>query len=391
MPSLPRIITVDPTWTVSRIIRSATDLLGLGTIQIDVPRGVDALEELQHAGANLVVSTWELDEEMQGLELALRVKQTAANTGVVILADVDDPESLDEETEGAPPFIYLRRPVDVHQFLRVLIAGIKGEDIIAAAQPAPMEASASLDTRPLPPIDVQNARSIIKQMLVDVGAMAVILSARNGDVLLEDGAPGYLDRELLTRALIPTVTTTIEMSNLVGGQAQTIHFYDGDDKDVFVLGVGLHHFLCVIYDGQAGGRQFGSITRYGRRAVQDLVALMGASAFMIEERETPTPVSKPAAGHKARKAATNEVEKVELVRPEITIPEPEPVRLDPIQNLDFSLFDQLGSVDTSTADDLFDLDKLADLVNANSGRKEISFDEAIELGVLPNLDSDGKK
>ncbi|MBL8120647.1 MAG: hypothetical protein JNJ78_24200, partial [Anaerolineae bacterium] len=249
MPSLPRIITVDPTWTVSRIIRSATDLLGLGTIQIDVPRGVDALEELQHAGANLVVSTWELDEEMQGLELALRVKQTAANTGVVILADVDDPESLDEETEGAPPFIYMRRPVDVHQFLRVLIAGIKGEDIIAAAQPAPLEASASLDTRPLPPIDVQNARSIIKQMLVDVGAMAVILSARNGDVLLEDGAPGYLDRELLTRALIPTVTTTIEMSNLVGGQAQTIHFYDGDDKDVFVLGVGLHHFLCVIYDG----------------------------------------------------------------------------------------------------------------------------------------------
>src|SRR5215470_11058961 len=98
---------------------------------------------------------------MQGLILALEVKKIRPETSVLILAEEDDPETVDEETEGEQPFVYLRRPVDIHH-------------------------------GPLPPLNVQNARGIIKQMLVDVGAMAIILSARNGEVLLEDGAPGYL-------------------------------------------------------------------------------------------------------------------------------------------------------------------------------------------------------
>ncbi len=392
MPSLPRVITVDPTQNISRIIRSAVDLLGISIIQIDAPSGSDALEELRRGGANLIVTSWELDDEMQGLILALEVKQIAPDTGVLMLATEDDPETVDEETGGEQPFVYLRRPVDVHQLLRVFIAGLKNENIIEAAKAMDNSESNIVDHGPLPPLNLQNARTIIKQMLIDVGAMAIILSARNGEVLLEDGAPGYLDRELLTKALIPTVMTNINMSALVGGQSQTLHFYDGDDKDVFVLSVGLHHFMCVVYDGQAGGRQFGSITRYGRRAAQDLIALLGASAYMINEPEVskpalPTPVSK-------RKAATNEVQKVELelaVKPETQVTEPEPVKLDPIQNFDMGLFDQLGGLDSTDADDLFNIDRLAEMVNTGSGRKEISFDEAIELGVLPNLDGEGKQ
>jgi hypothetical protein len=395
MPSLPRVITVDPTQNISRIVRSAADLLGLSIIQIDAPSGADALEELRHSPANLIITSWELDDDMQGLILALEVKKIRPETGVLILAEEDDPETVDEETEGEQPFVYLRRPVDIHQLLRVFVAGLKGENIIEAARPVAGAAAAAIDHGPLPPLNVQNARGIIKQMLVDVGAMAIILSARNGEVLLEDGAPGYLDRELLTKALIPTVMTTIEMSPLVGGQDQTIHFYDGDDKDVFVLSVGLHHFMSVVYDGQAGSRQFGSITRYGRRAAQDLIALLGASAYMIQPSEAPKPAAAaPTTKTSKRKAATNEVEKVELelaVKPNADAPAPEPehVKLDPIKDFDVGLFDQM--LDTSAADDIFDFDKLAEMVNTGSGRKEISFDEAIELGVLPNLDGEGKK
>ncbi len=394
MPSLPRVITVDPTQNISRIIRSATDLLGISIIQIDAPSGADALEELRHSDANLIVTSWELDDEMQGLILALEVKKIAPQTSVLILANEDDPETVDEETEGEQPFVYLRRPVDIHQLLRVFIAGLKSENIIEAARPVSGDASVAIDHGPLPPLNIQNARTIIKQMLVDVGAMAIILSARNGEVLLEDGAPGYLDRELLTKALIPTVMTTIEMSPLVGGQAQTIHFYDGDDKDVFVLSVGLHHFMCVVYDGQAGSRQFGSITRYGRRAAQDLIALLGASAFLIQPSEAPKPATVGHTPASKRKAATTEVEKVELelaAKQDTPVEEPEHVKLDPIQNFDMGLFDQLSNMDSSAADDMFDIDKLAEMVNTGTGRKEISFDEAIELGVLPNLDGDGKK
>ena len=162
MPSLPRVITVDPTQNISRIVRSAADLLGISIIQVDAPSGADALEELQHSDANLMITSWELDDDMQGLILALEVKKIAPQTGVLILANEDDPETVDEETEGEQPFVYLRRPVDIHQLLRVFIAGLKGENIIEAARPVAGNASAAIDHGPLPPLNIQNARTIIK-------------------------------------------------------------------------------------------------------------------------------------------------------------------------------------------------------------------------------------
>ncbi len=388
MVSVPRIITVDPTFTIARIVRGATDLLNSPVIQVDAPSGADALDEVQRGGAQLVVTAWELYDDIQGLELALRIKQVAPEASVVILADVDDPEALDAETLAESPFIYMHRPVDVHQFLRVLVAGLTGENIFDALKPSASGDAPRLDHGPLPSIDLQNSQKIIDRLLVDVGAMAIILAARTGEVLMEGGAPGYINREELTSALLPMVTTTIEMSSLVGGQAQCIQFYDGDDKDVFVFSVGLHHFLCVVFDGQAGSRQFGVVNRYGRQSVQDLIALLGASAYIIESPSSA--MEEPPVEKKSRKAKTSEVEAVEptLVRPEVKLPEPEPLRLEPIANLDMSIFDQLPAIDELDADDLFDLDKVAEMVNKGSGRKEVSFDEAVELGVLPDIDGD---
>jgi hypothetical protein len=383
---LPRIITVDPTWTISRIVHSAVDLLERSIIQVDVPGGTEALEEIKHGGASLVITAWELYDDIRGPELALRVRQVAPDTSVMILADIDDPQ-LDEETLTESPFIYLHRPVDIHQFLRVLVAGLSGENIFEAAKPVVVAADSPMfDHGPVPAIDVQNARTIVKRMLVDVGAMAIILSTRTGEVLLEDGAPGYLDRQQLTKALLPTIVTNIEMAPMVGGQAQTIQFFDGDDKDVFVFSVGLHHFLCAIFDGQAGNRQFGAVNRYGRQAVQDLIALMGASAYIIQQQPTPPPVEQ-----RVRKKPTEETPTIEpaIVRPEIAIPEPEPLRLDaiPESTFDPSIFDSPGDLDLSAADDLFDPDKLADMVNKGSGRKELSFEEAMQIGVLPDIEN----
>ncbi len=390
MASLPRVITVDPTWTIARIVRSATDLLDLSLIQVDVPGGTDALEEVRRGGANLVITAWELYDDMRGLELALRVKQTSPGTAVIILADIDEPESLDEETQAESPFIYMHRPVDLPKFLNVLVAGLKGEDIFQAVQlPVPVVAHAGHG--PVPDIDASNSRAIVDRLLSDVGAMAIILTSRNGDMILERGAVGYLNREQLTNALRPMATTTIEMSELVGGQASSLQFYDGEDKDVFVFSVGLHHFLCVVFDGQAGSRQFGLVNRYGRQAVQDLIALLGASAFILErvpQAETPAAPEKKI----SRKLKTMVEEPLEPVieRPVAKTPEPEPLHLDPIKDLDFSILDNLNNLDTSQADDLFDPEKLAEMANKGGGRKAVSFDEAIDLGVLGNIENNGK-
>jgi hypothetical protein len=141
----------------------------------------------------------------------------------------------------------------------------------------------------------------------------------------------------------------------------------------------------VVFDGQAGARQFGIVNRYGRKAAEDLIALLGANAFIIEK---PRPAAKeePTRAEKKKKKQTEELNKLEpvLVRPEVKVPEPEPLKLEPIADLDVDIFKQLKDLDDSEADDLFDPEKLAEIAEEQRTRKggPISFDEAQELGIV---------
>ena len=385
MASMPRIITVDPTWTISRIVRSAMDLLDRSIIQVDVPNANDALEELRQ-GCSLVVCAFELDE-MKGFEFALRVKKESPETSVIILGDLDDPDELDEETSHESPFIYMSRPVDIQKFLRVMVAGMESPEAMMAALSTSATATVSavsLDMGPIPNLDISQAQSIVDSLLTDLGAMAIIVANRAGEVILERGAVGYIDREALTTALLPIMTTNINVKDLVGGQVNTVQFYDGEDYDVFVLTIGLHHFMCVMFDGQMGSRQFGLVNRFGRRAVEDMIALLGAHAFFIQP---PIKQEAPAEPRRAKPKKQVEEEPVTLEPAHIgeTTPEEiEPsIQLDPIENLDADALFSMDISDMEFGDDLFDPEKLGELAKDNSGQtKAISWDDAEKLGLL---------
>lgn len=383
----PRVITVDPTGTIARIVRSAVDLIGRPIVLVDMMSGQEALDEVKSRPCTLLVTNVVLGDDIRGYQLAIQVSQAAPDTRVVILADAQDPQ-LDPADMDGSPFVYLHRPVDIHQFLRVFVAGLDGEDIFEAMKEAVVSGSggggSSINFGAVPHLDAEAARSIIDTLLTDVGAMAIVLSNRAGEVLLERGAVGYLDREKLANALIPTVATTFEMGDLVGGRTSTLHFFDGEEYDVFVLSVGMHHFLCLVFDGTAGNRQFGAVNRFGRRAAEDLIALLGASAFMVER---PHPVIPEAI------APTQSAQKEEAFEPlaravEVAPHEPEPLQLEPIADLDMSIFDQLGKLDAAAADDLFDPDKLAEMAASANQRKggPLTGKQAVELGLIPDFD-----
>ena len=89
----------------------------------------------------------------------------------------------------------------------------------------------------------QEHASYIGKVSRRLGAMAIVLSSRTGDVLLEVGAVGYLDRVSLTQAILPTMQANINMKDIVGGNASALQFYDGADYDVFVFGRAHIHFV----------------------------------------------------------------------------------------------------------------------------------------------------
>jgi hypothetical protein len=290
----------------------------------------------------------------------------------------------------------MRRPVDIQRFQNVLMAGLSGEDMFTALSSQPVTTTA-IDRGPVPAMDKNKSQQILDTLLHDVGGMAVVLADRNGEVLMERGAVGFLNRMQLTTALIPTVNTTIDMGELIGGQPSVVQFYDGEDKDVFVFSAGLHHILCVIFDGQAGARQFGIVNRYGRKAAEDLIALLGANAFIIEKprtvvKEEPVPArsdKKTKGKKKTQEAETIEPVIERVVEPKVQ--EPEPLKLDPIENLDLDIFSQLGDLSDADADDLFDPEKLAEIAEEQARRKggPVSMDEAAELGIIGDIGKGG--
>jgi len=390
MAALPRIITVDPTGSLALIIRAVSDLLDRSITLIDISSGQDALAEVRRGDCAVLITTVELDDKIRGYQLAIEVSQISPDTRVIVLAESTDPE-LDVKELADSPYIYLHRPVDLNQFARVIVAALDGGDIFEAAQEPTYTAvapSGVVHLGQMPFLDAEAARPIIDTLLTDVGAMAIVFANRAGEVLLERGAVGYLDREKLAHTLQPMFGTTIEMGDLVGGNTRTLHFYDGDNYDVFVISVGLHHFLCLVFNGEAGNRAFGAVNRFGRRAAEDLVVLLGASAFIVNQPPAAQPAAE--APRKARRRKEEVEEEVfqpleRAVEPE-TYAEPEPLQLEPVQDMDFSIFDNLEKIDLSDADELFSLENLADVANQNNRKGgPIDFDQALELGIMPKL------
>lgn len=395
MPSLPRIITVDPTSTIPQQVRGALDLMDRVAIQVDTPGGLDALEELKYGTFNAVITAWECGDNMRGWEIAAKIKQTSPQTAIIVVADFEDVE-LDEETRAGSPFVYFRRPFDVAQFLRVLRAALDGNDVFEAMLPPVSEQLGTSTPKfgAVPEINTDKAKTVVHQLLIDLNAMAILLANREGKVVVEQGTVGYIKRDEVANALVPASISYLTLREMVGGNATLFQFYDGDAYDLYVLSVGLHYQLYVVFDGQKGSRELGAVRNFGRRATEDLIGILGAEAWLMQAPVLVEETEDRSERHRLRQRVTarrEESEPVTLTRAEIVeevapqVQEYVPVtpQLEAIEG-DIDL-DLLFAVDESSADSLFSLDSLEQelsKVEEKSLGGKLDWDRARELGLL---------
>lgn len=394
--ALPRILTVDPEGNLAQQIDVMLNLMDRAYRHMEVPDAGAALEEIAISRYDVVISTW--NSGMPGWQLAAEVKKQSAETSVILMADYDD-IPLDEETREASPFVYLRRPIDVPQLARVLRAALDGEDIKAAQDdPGAGGGGGGLpDFGPVPDIDLEKTRSVMHNILNDVGALAALFINREGEVLIEQGTVGYIDKEDLAQMLIPAMVSAIELRDIVGGQSSALQYYDGAENDIYVLSVGFHYCVAVIFDGKNGARQLGAVSRYGRKHAEDIIGLLGANAWMIRRREEPKPTKEVARRsdivQAASKTSADETEPVLLERGAITTMETEAVEVPVVEQLDAIPDDEFdldalfgGSSAGSDIDDLFSLENMEELAKetGQGGKGLIDFDQAIEVGLIDN-------
>ncbi|MEO1288608.1 MAG: hypothetical protein AAFV93_12635 [Chloroflexota bacterium] len=395
MASLPRIMTVDPTGNIPAQIRAAFELMDRLVVQIDVPGPTEALEELQRGGIDAVIAAWNLGDGTQGWELAAKLRQVDDNVSIMLLGDYKDTD-LDDEMREQSPFVYLKRPFDIPQLINVLKAAIDGGDIFAAVDAPTTSSGTKVDLGPVPAINADKVDEVMQGVMYDLNPIAAMVTTRDGAVVTGRTELGDADYEHMARLVGTSAEMNINMRDVIGGNLQTLQLYDGSDFDIFVLSVGLHHFLVLVFDGKDGASQIGAVRRYGSKHAENLIAIMGPAAFLVQRREVQDePEQVVRRSDRSAKYSTQEVQQPELARADLgnsngaTTQEDTPViqsampQLDAIADDDFDL-DSLfgGDLDDASADDLFSLDALESLDLNEKKKGTASMEDAINLGIL---------
>jgi CheY-like chemotaxis protein len=383
-PTNPRIIIVDDSQGIFNIVRASLELLGRRPRLIETHTGDDALAELRVSSPDLLVTAHSLPGPTNGPTLANMAKRELAALPIIVLANERDPE-IDAETLAQSPFQYLRRPFLPEVFMRTLRIALDGPEAVPTSTP-PEDIMG-----PVPIIDSDKLRPILFKLMRDVAAMAVILADRNGKVITYEGAAGYVDRDLLAAALGPGFGHITKILSIIGDQPRVLKYFDGDKLDLFSLALGLHYFIMLIFETNAGDRALGNVKRYGGAAVNEMLALIGAVAFSAKPVAAPAPAPAPAkapehAGRRSRRTQEAAAVTAAATKAAPAPPKSEKPAGGPPANFDLSLLDQLDQLDMSQADELFDPDKLAASTASDQTGNKISFDDALLQGIIGNVD-----
>ena len=397
MASLPRIITVDPIGSIPQQIRAAFDLMDRMVVQIDVPDPTEALHELERGGIDTIIAAWNLGNGTQGWELAAKLRQVDENVKIMLLGDYDDTE-LDEEMRDQSPFVYLKRPFNIPQLIKVLEAAIDGGDIFAAVnartEPAP---SATVNLGDVPTVNADKADEVMQGVMYDMNPIAAMLATRDGQIVVGRTTMGEVDYEYMARLIGSNAKMNIDMRDVIGGNLQTLQLYDGSDYDVFVLSVGLHHFLTIIFDGKEGAGQIGAVRRYGSKHAEDLIAVIGPGAFLVQRTAPePEPEEVRRKSERVKKIATQEAPIPELARAKLSTNEAETVaeEINPVVESSMPQLEAIADdafdadllfgddFDLDGADDLFSLDALEDLELDENKKGKIDWIGAAQLGII---------
>ena len=218
--------------------------------------------------------------------------------------------------------------------------------------------------------------------------------ARAGDVTA-------FDVDSLLRHIEVAFSASLKVSGLLGGLvSQNMHFFDGDDYDVYVLNVGLSYMLVMLFPGDIGARQMGQVSRYGRQAADDMLNALaetmlpysGASPFAQAEPVETEPVSPIV-------VPTFEITSPDLPEPIVLTPatdlvlEPPPPEPEPVQLLDINfetLGDKAEAVASADLDSFWDDALTKQDKPAESHGNEISFEQALQLGLVPKTEPKGE-
>lgn len=344
----------------ARTLRGVLEQGEQGYVVHNVLSGEEAILELGRLSYRLIIAETRLPG-ISGVELLQRVQRRWPTVSAIL---IDNDPSQDVQGKlakaGLEVAAVFPKPLDASAIAEA-VHRLLGGRLPAAEGSAPMGTGRLSDEQK----DLLGRR--LEVLRTEIGAQGVALISHEGRILLREGTVEELPRfRELAVLLANALATTADIAAHLGERPPAVvHYYQGDWSDLFVLTVGYHHILIIVFPG-GSQRQMGAVLRYGKPAAQEIAALMEGSAL---------PAARPVPSGEGRISPPQATE-----APAAPLPTAEGGATAPIA-LDLSL-DDLGALDTDTGE----LDRFWEAAAADSLRLSddaLSLDEAVEQGLFP--------
>jgi DNA-binding response OmpR family regulator len=370
-----QILIVDDDRELSRMLRATLELFDRSYKIIEVPSAEEAMLEARRYAFDLVIADVRLPG-MDGVEMLRRIRKLHPTTQVIIITGGVSP-STEAEARNLNVTAFFPKPLNTDDFIFAVQKALGQE-----GRPAPR----SQDVLAYSPTLADRLSALRR----DLGCLAVYLADQDGRIVARAGDVSAFDLQGMLNHIVVAFSASLKVCSMIGGVvSQNLHFFDGDEYDVYVLNVGQTYILVMLYSGDIGARQMGQVARYGRLAADDMLnALADTAPVRATVSEPVVPVSQ-----------TIEITSPDLAEPivltssaaEMLEAQPmaaaEPAPMEPAIEINAEVLDAAaGNVAAADLDSFWDQAMSEPDGAGGTQGNALSFEQALKLGLTPKDD-----
>jgi CheY-like chemotaxis protein len=361
-----RVLLVDDDREVTRVLRSLIDSVDRTVQVVEAPSAEEAMLEARLTPFDLAVVDIRLPG-MDGLELMRRIRKTRPEAQVILITGNSTPR-IEAEARQLNPLAYLLKPIRPNEFAAALQKGL-GLKVMPAPVPEDAPAQPTIADR-------------LSSLRRDLGCLAVYLADLDGQIIARAGDVSSFNIDELVRHSEVAFSASLNACRLLGGLVpQNLHFFDGDDYDVYVLNVGQLYMLIVLFSGEMGARQMGQVMRYGRQCADDMMNVIAESAPAAEVTTEAMPVVTETIVIPIPDAEPIIVPGTGPLLSEL-LPPPEPA--EPVIEIKADVLDAASkSLTTADLDSFWDEAATQTEGGEETKGNALSFEQAVKLGLVP--------
>src|SRR3990172_5751808 len=318
-----------------QICKALSDVLTASGYSVrTAPSGERALQIMESSEFDLIITDLKMSG-MSGMDLIARVKERAPHLSIVILSGYGD---MDDVIKAMRVGIteYLKKPFSIDEVLDVVKREVKKSQARAAAV-TPAAPSASAEPRPdLDKIEVSRSK-----LRAQTAAESVLLLEEAGYVIAAKGMVADTDVQALSSLIVGGRSMSNQLASLLGeGDGFAMNYLEGQRVSVYTTGLGQGLFLVIVVPK---GTKQGVVWLYAKEATAEIDTIVQRAA---RERQKETG--------------------------------------KPVEQMDRAAIHQEMA---QTLDKLFDE---APPEEEPSETPTLSFEQAMKMGLLKNLDETGK-